>query len=218
MHSRLELPRVYPLTDRKLSGLSHAEQVRRLAAAGATLIQLREKHLPAGLFYEEAVNAVAVAREAGVMLLINDRVDIAKMAGADGVHLGQGDLPPAAARDLLGPDAIIGFSTHSLAEAIAAASEPVDYIAFGPIFPTDTKPDTEPVVGLERLAEIRNALPNVPLVAIGGINAENIAAVIEAGADAAAVISSAVSGGENIAKDLALLNAAAMVTRHPCVK
>ena len=218
MHSRLELPRVYPLTDRKLSGLSHAEQVRRLAAAGATLIQLREKHLPAGLFYEEAVNAVAAAREAGVVLLINDRVDIAKMAGADGVHLGQGDLPPAAARELLGPDAIIGFSTHSLAEAIAAASESVDYIAFGPIFPTDTKPDTEPVVGLERLAEIRNALPNVPLVAIGGINAENITAVIEAGADAAAVISSAVAGGENIAENFALLNSAANAFKHSRLK
>ena len=218
MHSRLELPRVYPVTDRKLSGLSHAEQVRRLAAAGATLIQLREKHLPAGLFYKEAVKAVAVAREAGVVLLINDRVDIAKMTGADGVHLGQDDLPPAAARELLGPDAIIGFSTHSLAEATAAASEPVDYIAFGPIFPTDTKSDTEPVVGLERFAEIRNTLPKMQLVAIGGINADNIAAVIEAGADSAAVISSAVAEGENIAKNLALLNAAAMVNRSSGAK
>ncbi|HMS08328.1 MAG TPA: thiamine phosphate synthase [Pyrinomonadaceae bacterium] len=218
MHSRLELPRVYPVTDRKLSGLSHAEQVRRLAAAGATLIQLREKHLPADEFYEEAVKAVSAAREAGVVLLINDRVDIAKMTGADGVHLGQDDLPPAAARELLGPDAIIGFSTHSLAEAIAAASEPVDYIAFGPIFPTDTKSDTEPVVGLERFAEIRNTLPKMQLVAIGGINADNIAAVIEAGADSAAVISSAVAEGENIAKNLALLNAAAMVNRSSGAK
>ena len=218
MHSRLELPRVYPVTDRKLSGLSHAEQVRRLAAAGATLIQLREKHLPADEFYEEAVKAVSAAREAGVVLLINDRVDIAKMTGADGVHLGQDDLPPAAARELLGPDAIIGFSTHSLAEAIAAASEPVDYIAFGPIFPTDTKSDTEPVVGLERLAQIRNALPKMQIVAIGGINADNIAAVIEAGADSAAVISSAVAEGENIAKNLALLNAAAMVNRSSGAK
>ena len=218
MHSRLELPRVYPVTDRKLSGLSHAEQVRRLAAAGATLIQLREKHLPADEFYEEAVKAVSAAREAGVVLLINDRVDIAKMTGADGVHLGQDDLPPAAARELLGPDAIIGFSTHSLAEAIAAASVPVDYIAFGPIFPTDTKSDTEPVVGLERLAEIRNALPKMQIVAIGGINADNIAAVIEAGADSAAVISSAVAEGENIAKNLALLNAAAMVNRSSGAK
>ena len=218
MHSRLELPRVYPVTDRKLSGLSHAEQVRRLAAAGATLIQLREKHLPADEFYEEAVKAVTAAREAGVVLLINDRVDIAKMTGADGVHLGQDDLPPAAARELLGPDAIIGFSTHSLAEATAAASEPVDYIAFGPIFPTDTKSDTEPVVGLERLAQIRNALPKMQIVAIGGINADNIAAVIEAGADSAAVISSAVAEGENIAKNLALLNAAAMVNRSSGAK
>lgn len=218
MHSRLELPPIYPITDLKLSGLSHAEQVRRLAAAGATFIQVREKLLPAGEFYEEAVNAVTAAREAGVLLLINDRVDIARMTGADGVHLGQDDVPPAAARELLGPNAIIGFSTHSLAEATAAASEPVDYIAFGPIFLTDTKPDTEPVVGLECLAEIRNALPNIPLVAIGGINAENIAAVIEAGADAAAVISSAVAGGENIAKNLALLTTSAMVTKHPGAK
>lgn len=218
MHSRLELPRVYPITDRKLSGLSHSEQVRRLAAAGASLIQLREKHLSAGEFYEEAVKAVAAAREAGVILLINDRVDIAKMAGADGVHLGQDDLPPAAARRLLGDDAIIGLSTHSLVEAIAAANEPVDYIAFGPIFPTDTKSDTEPVVGLGQLAEIRNALPNVPLVAIGGINAANVAAVIEAGADTAAVISSAVARGENIAQNLALLNTAANGSQHSGAK
>lgn len=203
------MPRVYPVTDRELSGLTHAEQVRRLAAAGATLIQLREKHLPAGEFYAEAVKAVAAAREAGVILLINDRVDIAKMTRADGVHLGQDDLPPAAARRLLGDYAIIGFSTHSLAETTAAASEPVDYIAFGPIFQTDTKPDTEPVVGLAQLADIRNALPNIPLVTIGGINAQNIAAVIEAGADSAAVIRSAVAGGENIAQHLALLNTAA---------
>ncbi|MBK9163568.1 MAG: thiamine phosphate synthase [Acidobacteria bacterium] len=218
MNRSLKLPRIYPVTDRELSGLSHAEQVRRLADAGATLIQLREKSLAAREFYLEACEAVAAAREVGITLLINDRVDIALMTGADGVHLGQTDLPPAAARRLLGDDAIIGFSTHSLAEAIAAAEEPIDYIAFGPIFPTATKTDTEPVVGLAQLTEIRKALPNIPLVAIGGINVSNIADVIRAGADSAAVISSAVAVGENIVRNFSSLTAAIDVSGTLYVK
>ncbi|MFL6282273.1 MAG: thiamine phosphate synthase, partial [Pyrinomonadaceae bacterium] len=131
-----ELPKLYPITDRRLSGLSHAEQVARLIDGGATFIQLREKHLSPREFYVEAEEALRVARARGVKLIINDRADIALALGADGVHLGQDDMPPEAARSLLGGGAVVGFSTHGVEQAIAAARLPVDYIAVGPIFKT----------------------------------------------------------------------------------
>jgi thiamine-phosphate pyrophosphorylase len=186
---QFELPRVYPLTDVTLCGLSHAEQVRRLAAGGASLIQLREKRLSSRNLYREAENTLKVAHELGVKLIINDRVDLALAIQADGVHLGQDDLAPVAARQLLGPDAIIGHSTHNLAQAREAVQLPIDYLAFGPIFPTGTKSDTSPVVGLAALKEVRTAIDKKPLVAIGGINSENAFDVIRHGADAVAVIS-----------------------------
>lgn len=187
---RLRLPKLYPITDARLSGLSHAEQVRRLAAGGATLIQLREKHAAPREFLREAVEAVAVARSLGVLLVINDRADIALACGADGLHLGQDDLDPAAARRLLGDDLVIGYSTHSVEQAAAAALLPVDYVAVGPVFATRTKENPDPEVGLEGVARVRAALgPAVPLVAIGGITRENAPAVLAAGADSVALIS-----------------------------
>src|ERR1043165_2323774 len=128
----IEIPRLYPITDRRLSGLSHAEQVARLIEGGATFIQLREKHLAPREFYREAEEALRVARALGAKLIINDRADIALALGADGVHLGQDDMPPEVARTALGRRAIIGFSTHSVEQAIAAARLPVNYIAIGP--------------------------------------------------------------------------------------
>ena len=198
MQSSLRLPRVYPLTDVQLSGLSHAEQVRRLSEGGASLIQLREKRSPALQFYEYASAAVVVAAERGVRLIINDRVDVALAVGAHGVHLGQDDMPPEAARRLLGPEAIIGYSTHSVAQAVEARTLPVDYIAIGPIFQTATKSDSFPVLGLEGLRAVREALGTAPLVAIGGITATNASQVIEAGADSVAVISALLSESEHI--------------------
>src|SRR5215211_841088 len=130
------LPRVYPLTDVQLSGLSHAEQVRLLSLGGATLVQLREKQMLPKEFYEEARAAVAVAAQCGVQLIINDRVDVALAVGASGVHLGQDDLPPQAARKLLGDQAILGYSTHNIEQAIQASKLPIDYLAIGPIFST----------------------------------------------------------------------------------
>lgn len=180
--------RLYPLTDRRLSGLSHAEQVSRLSEAGSTLVQLREKTLTSLEFYREAAAALVVARERGVRIIINDRVDIAAALQADGVHLGQDDLPPAAARRLLGPQAIIGFSTHSLEQALFAATMPVDYIAIGPIFETSTKETPDPPIGLQGLSLVRQVLGKIPLVAIGGITARNRQEVLDAGADAVAVI------------------------------
>src|SRR5215212_1925435 len=145
------LPRVYPLTDVQLSGLSHADQVQLLSQGGVSLIQLREKQMPALEFYEQAKAAVAVAEREGVQLIVNDRVDLALAVGAHGVHLGQDDLPPEAARRLLGADAIIGYSTHSLEQALAALTLPIDYIATGPIFRSSTKIDTSPVLGFDGL-------------------------------------------------------------------
>jgi thiamine-phosphate pyrophosphorylase len=189
----LRLPRVYPLTDVGITGLSHAEQVSRLSDGGASLVQLREKKLAPRDFYEQAKVALAVAHSRKVQLIINDRVDLALALQADGVHLGQDDLPPEVARTLLGPKAIIGFSTHSLEQARKAATLPIDYLAIGPIFRTATKADTAPVVGLAGLKSVRVAIGNLPLVAIGGITSANAQDVIEAGADSVAMISALLS-------------------------
>lgn len=185
---RFDLPKLYPITDARLSGISHAEQVRRLSAGGAKFIQLREKHLAPREFYREAEEALRVARSQGVRLIINDRVDIALALRADGVHLGQDDLPPAAAREILGEQAIIGFSTHSVEQAREASRLPIDYLAIGPIFPTLSKANPDPVIGLEGLRRVREMTGEIPLVAIGGIRPENIFEVFEAGADCVAVI------------------------------
>jgi thiamine-phosphate pyrophosphorylase len=189
MQRRFQLPRIYPLTDVQLSGLSHADQVQLLTLGGASLIQLREKQLPALEFYEQAKAAVAVAQRNGVTLIINDRVDVALAAGAHGVHLGQDDMPPEAARRLLGAEAIIGYSTHNVQQAVSALNLPVDYIAIGPIFQTATKTDTSPVLGLDGLRAVRQVVRDFPLVAIGGITQANASEVIKAGADSVAVIS-----------------------------
>lgn len=185
----MDLPKLYPITDVRLSGLSHAEQVTRFIEGGATLVQLREKHLSPREFYREAEAALRVARERGVRLIINDRADIALALGADGVHLGQDDLPPEAARELLGPDAIIGFSTHNIDQAIGAARLPVDYIAIGPIFATLSKENPDPVIGIEGVRLVCEQASHMPIVAIGGITERNARSVLEAGADAVALIS-----------------------------
>jgi thiamine-phosphate pyrophosphorylase len=160
-----------------------------LSLGGATLVQLREKQMSPKEFYEQAKAAVTVAEQCGVRLIINDRVDVALAVGAGGVHLGQDDMPPEAARKLLGPVAIIGYSTHDVEQAIEASKLPIDYLAIGPIFTTATKSDTAPVLGLEGLRAVRQAIGDFPLVAIGGITLTNAPEVIEAGADSVAVIS-----------------------------
>lgn len=194
----INLPKLYPITDSRLSRLSHAEQVRRLAAGGATFIQLREKHLTPREFYKEAEEALRVARSCGVRLIVNDRVDIALALKASGVHLGQDDLPPAAARELLGERAIIGFSTHTVEQATKAARLPVDYIAIGPIFETTSKENPDAFVGLDGLRRVRQAVGKIPLVAIGGIKRESILKTLAAGADAVAVISLLLDGQAEI--------------------
>jgi thiamine-phosphate pyrophosphorylase len=182
-------PKIYPITDCRISRLSHAAQVERLIAGGARFVQLREKHASPRDFYTEAEQALKIARAHNVKIIINDRVDLALALNADGVHLGQDDLPPEKARKILGGTAIIGFSTHSVEQAIAAIKFPVDYIAIGPIFETASKENPDAVVGLDGLKKVRKAIDDFPLVAIGGINHENARSVLEAGANSVAVIS-----------------------------
>ena len=196
------LPTIYPITDTSISGLSHRDQVRQLIDGGATLIQLREKRASPHEFFQDARAALSLAHSAGVRLIINDRVDIALAIGADGAHLGQTDMPVEAARRLLGEQAIVGFSTHNLDQVKEAVRLPIDYLAFGPIFPTATKENPDPIVGLTGLAQIKNLVGPVPLVAIGGISAHTIREVLMSGADSVAVISAVLKGPNPIAENL----------------
>lgn len=201
-----EFPKIYAITDVLISGVSHAEQVKRLIDGGIKLIQLRDKHASPREFYFAAKDAIEIAREHGVKIIINDRVDIAIGSGADGVHLGQNDLPPTEARKILGPDAIIGYSTHSVEQARAATGLPVDYFAVGPIFETATKEDTEAAVGLAVIGLVKQVIGSMPVVAIGGINDGNLATILDAGADSVAMIGALVSDAGRITENAQILN------------
>jgi thiamine-phosphate pyrophosphorylase len=190
--------KVYPITDKQVSGLSHAKQVARLCEGGATLIQLREKNLSPSEFFREAGEAMHIARSYGARVIINDRVDMVLALQADGVHLGQDDLPPEAARRLLGDHRVLGLSTHNVWQAREATRMPIDYIGIGPIFTTSSKANPDPVVGIEGLRQVRNAVGHIPLVAIGGITEVNASEVIAAGADAVAMISAIFSGPTDV--------------------
>ncbi len=182
------LPKLYAITDTELSNCSHVEIVERLLAGGARLIQVRDKEASAKDLFEATQACLKRTRAAGATLIVNDRTDVALAADADGVHLGQDDLTVAEARALLGPDKIIGVSTHSLAQFEAALLTSANYVAIGPVFPTATKANAEPVVGLELLRQARR-LTSLPLVAIGGITLATAHSVLAAGADSVAVIS-----------------------------
>ena len=182
-------PFLYPILDvAMLGGRTVGTAVAALAGGGARIVQLRAKGLPDRRLFTLAAEAVAAAREADVLLVVNDRPDVARILGAAGVHLGQDDLPPREVRRLLPPGSIIGLSTHGLQQLDAAQDEPVDYVAIGPVFPTRTKANPDPVVGLETVGRARRRTRR-PLVAIGGITAENARSVVEAGADGVAVVS-----------------------------
>lgn len=184
---------LYLVTDRALSrGRATAEIVRAAVAGGVTCVQLREKHCGTREFLEEARALRAVSRALGIPLIVNDRVDVALAVGADGVHLGQQDMPLADARRLGPPGWIIGVSAESPADAIRAEKEGADYVGVSPVFATPTKADAAPPLGLEGLRNIRAAV-KIPLVAIGGIHAGNARAAIRAGADGLAVVSAIVS-------------------------
>jgi len=196
------LPKIYPITDPRISGLSHTAQVEKFIEGGATFIQLRDKYASSGDFYQSATEAIEIARARNVKIIINDRVDIALALKADGVHLGQDDLPPAHARAILGKNAIIGFSTHNLQQALDAANLPIDYLAVGPVFNTQTKENPDAVVGIEGIVKVRESIGDFPLVAIGGINSKIFLDVLNAGADSAAIIGDLLSDPDKISEKL----------------
>jgi thiamine-phosphate pyrophosphorylase len=185
--------RLYAIIDPERSGGHELpELARQLAAGGTTLVQLRDKHSETRVMIERA-RAIKKALPVHVPLLINDRVDVALAAGADGVHVGQDDMAPEDARRLLGPDAIIGVSIKSVEQAEAAPLEFLTYVAIGGVFVTTSKNNTDPPVGLAGLQRIANVFrhraPKLPICAIAGIDASNAAEVISAGTDGVSVIS-----------------------------
>ena len=164
-----------------------------LLDAGVRVVQYRHKEFFDRRHYDECALLARRAAERGACFFVNDRADIAVLSGARGVHLGQDDLPPEKARAVAGDNFYIGYSTHNLEQAVRALREPIDYLAIGPVFPTATKNNPDPVIGLEMVRQLRAMMADsptrrIPLVAIGGITLENARAVMEAGADAVAVI------------------------------
>jgi thiamine-phosphate diphosphorylase len=177
------------VTDRSLSrGRSLVEVVAEAVAGGVTCVQLREKCCSTREFLQEALALKELLQSWRVPLIINDRVDIALAVAADGVHLGQTDMPISHARRLLGQNCLIGISAESVADAIEAEQQGADYIGISPVFSTPTKTDTAPALGLEGVRRIRE-LVRIPLVGIGGINQTNARQVLAAGADGVAVVS-----------------------------
>lgn len=164
-----------------------------LLDASVRVVQYRHKEFFSRRHYYECSHLARRAAERGACFFANDRADIAVLSGARGVHLGQDDLPPQNARVVVGDDFYIGYSTHNLEQAARALREPIDYLAIGPVFPTSTKLNPDPVVGLEMVRDLRSMMdaspaPRIPLVAIGGITLQNARSVMQAGADAVAVI------------------------------
>lgn len=178
---------LYPVTCEPLSeGRSDLEVLAAVIAGGARIVQLREKEYGSRDLYALALKFREITAAAGVLLVINDRLDIALAVGADGCHLGQEDLPLEAARRIA-PDLLLGASSHSPAEALAAERADADYVNIGPIFPTGTKPLTSPILGVEAIAPIASCL-TVPFTVMGGIHRENIGSVVAAGARKVAVV------------------------------
>ena len=208
MPMRFSLPPVYPITDKRLAGKStHLAIVRELVRGGATIIQIRDKETPLRELLADIRRCSEHTARFGVRLIVNDRCDLALLGGAAGVHLGQEDLPPEAARIVLGRRAVIGLSTNTPAQVRRANRLPVQYIGLGPIFATATKPDHSPVAGLTALRRVCS-LSTRPVVAIGGIDLERIPQVLEAGAASAAVISTLMQAGSIARRMEQLLKAA----------
>lgn len=184
----LLLPRLYVILDAALIPEPASQIATKLIDAGVRLLQYRAKSASARDTLETAKQLAQIARSANVTFLLNDRPDIAHLAQADGVHVGQEDLTVEQARSIVGPDRWVGVSTHNRQQFAQAAASSADYVAIGPIFATTSKANPDPVVGLDLLRELR-PLTKKPIVAIGGIRLEHAAEVIEAGADSVAVIS-----------------------------
>jgi thiamine-phosphate pyrophosphorylase len=188
MANRLALPPLYVILDAALLPSDPIELTKKLLDAGARLFQYRNKTSSSRELLHASQALCLTVRQRGGTFLVNDRADIAHLAGANGVHLGQGDLGVSAARKVVGKDCLIGLSTHNLQQFNAAIESCVDYIAIGPIFPTSGKQNPDPVVGIDFIRTVRK-LTTKPIVAIGGITLERTRQVLDAGADSVAVIS-----------------------------
>ncbi len=184
---RLVMPRLYVILDAGMLTEPPGETAKKLIAAGVRLLQYRNKQAAARELWNDSRVIADSAREAQCAFIVNDRPDVAWLAGADGVHVGQEDLEVTQAREVVGPERWVGVSTHTLQQFEQAAASSADYIAVGPIYPTISKANPDPVVGLELLRRVR-PLTAKPIVAIGGITLERAQEVIEAGADSVAVI------------------------------
>jgi len=176
-------------------GWEPADLAKAYLDGGAPLIQVRAKQLPSGAFLALCDTVVKAAESYTVAVIVNDRVDVAAMSGAAGVHVGQEDVPPAAARRILGARAVIGYSTHTTAQIEAAAREPISYLAIGPVFGSRTKDTGYESVGLEMVREASRLARGLPVVAIGGITLESTPSVVAAGAAGVAVIGDLLAGG-----------------------
>lgn len=197
----MRLPLIYPITDKPLAGQStHLAILKELVRGGATLVQIRDKVTRVRELLDDLRRCVEFSEKHGVQLLINDRCDLALCSGAAGVHVGQDDLPPTAARRILGPVRIVGYSTHTLPQVSRSQVLPVDYIAFGPLYATSTKQDSSPAVGLARLHQACRQ-SSKPVVAIGGIGVGQIRDVLDAGAQSVAMIS-ALMKAKHIARQM----------------
>lgn len=187
---------IYLVTDRAFSrGRFTLEIVEGAVAGGVSAVQLREKDLDTREFYEEGLRIRDFLRSSGVPLIINDRIDLALALDADGVHLGQNDMPVNVARRILGPDRVIGLSVEKLAQINDGTVAHADYLGISPVFLTSTKPELDTSWGLEGI-RVARSLTNLPLVAIGSIKQENAADVIRAGADCVAVVTAIVAADD----------------------
>lgn len=195
------IPRLNPIIDvetAERAGWNPLDLVRACLAGGATFLQLRAKRLGSAAFLDLAAEAVALAHAAGAQLVVNDRADLAKLSGADGVHVGQDDLAPADVRRVVGGESLVGLSTHTTEQLARAIEAPVNYVAIGPVFDSTTKQTGYDAIGLAmvRTAAAAAAQRGLPLVAIGGITLERARSVIDAGAASVAVIGDLLTGGD----------------------
>ena len=187
------------------AGWAPLDLAARFFEGGASLVQLRAKHLASGPLLELSEALVALGRSYGAEVVVNDRVDVAVLSRAAGAHVGQDDLAPSDARAQLGPDAILGVSTHDSSQFARAMQEPASYVAIGPVFGTRTKDTGYAPVGLELVRAARRLGPAVPIVAIGGITLETAPSVIDAGATAVAVIGDLLGSGDPASRTRAYL-------------
>ena len=178
------------------AGWRAIDVARALVAGGATFLQLRAKTMASGALLDLAAAIAEIAHGAGAQLIVNDRADIARLAGADGVHVGQDDLSPGAVRRIVGDEMIVGVSTHTVEQLDAACREPIDYAAVGPVFKTTSKVTGYTERGVELVREAARRASPIPLVAIGGVTLETAPSVIDAGAASVAVISDLLITGD----------------------